>query len=590
MNKIYRILDLFCGAGGFSFGFEMNKHFKTLLAVDTDQDCLKTFTNNHANAQVISEDISSSLAKNKICSLAKKLKINMIIGGPPCQGFSMKGKKLGKKDKRNFLFLDFLDIVKQIEPEIFIIENVRNLLSCEKGYFLRKILNICQKAGYKMSFGQLNASNFGIPQNRQRAIIIGSKKAKIYLPSSLKNQTNVTIKEAISDLSFLKSGQNHKGGYPFAIKSDYQKMMRCGSKWLMNHFATKHLAISITKMQLIPKNGNKFDLPKKFRNNQKFKTTWSRLNWDKVSATIDTRFDTPSNGQNIHPVLNRAITPREAARIQSFPDKFVFFGNKSSICRQIGNAVPPLLAKTIADSIIEQKKIEFFLQKKRYCLFNVDSLKLNLNLLPKIDAIITDPPYKISKNNNLTTMSGKRSGVFFGKWDTDFDPVSWIKIFFDKLSDNGSIIIFCSYMQISYIANEILRLGGFVKDIIKWIKSNPMPRNTNSRYVQDTEFAVWAVKSKNWVFNKNGCHYKRAEVRTAVVSGKEKTIHPTQKSLKLIRQIIETHTNENDLVFDPFMGSGSFGVAALKMKRKFIGCEISKKYFNISKQRIRSGV
>lgn len=582
---MYKILDLFCGAGGFSFGFEMNDNFKTLLAVDIDQNSLATFKNNHKHAKTLLENISSSLAKDKIVDLTRKLKINMVIGGPPCQGFSMKGKKLGKKDQRNFLFLDFLEIIDKTRPEIFIIENVKNLLLCEKSFFLKQIIIKSEQMGYKVSFGHLNASDFGVPQNRQRAIIIASKKELFWLPFPIVKK-NINIRKAISDLCFLNSGEKHQGKYPLKIQSDYQKLMRNNSEELFNHESTQHLPISIEKMNLIPVNGNKFDLPLKFRNKQVFKTTWSRLNWDKISPTIDTRFDTPSNGQNIHPELNRAITPREAARIQSFPDNFIFFGNKSSVCRQIGNAVPPLLAKSIADSIIFQKKIQTSLHKKNYFITNFDSLKIDVNLFPEIDAIITDPPYKISKKNNLNTLSGKRSGVFFGDWDVDFNPVSWIKPYFKRLKKNGSLIIFCSYMHVSHIADEIVKLGGFIKDVIKWIKTNPMPRNVNSRYVQDTEFAIWAVKSKKWVFNKNGSKYKRAEIKTSLVSGKERTIHPNQKSLKLIKEIIDTHTNQNDLVLDPFMGSGTIGVAALQLQRKFIGFEISEEYFKIAQKRI----
>ncbi|WP_336609153.1 MULTISPECIES: DNA-methyltransferase [unclassified Campylobacter] len=203
------------------------------------------------------------------------------------------------------------------------------------------------------------------------------------------------------------------------------------------------------------------------------------------------------------------------------------------------------------------------------------------------DAIITDPPYNISKENNFSTMkSSKRQGVDFGEWDKNFDYLSWIRKYAPLVKKDGSIIIFCSYLHISFIIKELEENGFITKDILRWIKSNPMPRNINRRYVQDCELAIWAVrKDAKWTFNNNSKAYLRAEFNTSVVSGKEKTSHPTQKSLKLMEEIIKIHTNENDIVLDPFMGSGTTGIACKNLKRKFYGVEISKEYFEICKIR-----
>ena len=151
------------------------------------------------------------------------------------------------------------------------------------------------------------------------------------------------------------------------------------------------------------------------------------------------------------------------------------------------------------------------------------------------------------------------------------------------------MIIFCSYKYISEICNKIEKLGGVVKDIIVWQKLNPMPRNINRRYVQDMEFAIWAVKSKNskWIFNRNSSKsYERAFFQTSTLLGKERTEHPTQKPIKLMMDIIKIHTNESDLILDPFMGSGSTGVASLNLNRRFIGIEKESNYYNIAKKRI----
>ena len=350
----FRILDLFSGAGGFSKGFSMEEGFKSVLATDFNETALKTYKKNFPNTEIILGDITEKEVKKEIINKAKKKKVNMIIGGPPCQGFSNKGKKLGLKDSRNFLFLEYLNIVEKLQPQIFVIENVKAMLTAANGYFIDKIKTEINKLGYKMTYGVLTASDFGVPQKRQRAIIIACKNKKIFLPSE-KIQENVTVRDAISDLAYLNSGEGEFcQEYRNSPKSKYQKFMRKDSKKLYNHVATSHSEKTLLKLSLIPSEKGKEYLPKELRGNQKFKTTWGRLKWDAQSPTIDTRFDTPSNGTNTHPNLNRAITPREAARLQSFPDNFIFIGKKSYITKQIGNAVPPLMSFAIAKTIKEQ--------------------------------------------------------------------------------------------------------------------------------------------------------------------------------------------------------------------------------------------
>jgi DNA modification methylase len=221
-----------------------------------------------------------------------------------------------------------------------------------------------------------------------------------------------------------------------------------------------------------------------------------------------------------------------------------------------------------------------------------DSHAVLLELLDsgvKFDHIITDPPYNISKSNNFATMaSSKRHGVDFGEWDKEFDLVSWIELAAKLLNKGGSFIIFNSYRNFTPIIDALERAGLEVKDVLKWVKANPMPRNINRRYVQDTEFAIWAVSPKKpWVFNKpSDKKYLRAEFASSTVAGKERSSHPTQKSLKLMTEILEIHTNQGDSVLDPFMGSGTTGVAAKKLGRHFTGIELEKKYFSIAQERI----
>lgn len=357
--KEFRVLDLFCGAGGFSCGLDMVDGFSTQVALDFDANALNTFQKNFPNAYGVCGDICSEEVKKDILKECEKRKVNMVIGGPPCQGFSLKGKNLGIDDPRNFLFLEYVDIVKRLKPEIFIIENVKNMMMSTDGYFINQIRERFEGLGYTLNYGILNASNFGVPQTRERTIIIGTIDSKgITLPEAI-CEKKITVRDAISDLSYLESGQGEdESVYITEAQSDYQKMLRADSKVLFNHKATNHSQVALDKLKLIPPEGDKSSMPEELYGNQQFMTTWSRLIWDKPSPTIDTRFDTPSNGRNSHPYLNRSITPREAARIQSFPDSFKFYGKKTSVCKQIGNAVPPLLAKAIAEHIKESVESE----------------------------------------------------------------------------------------------------------------------------------------------------------------------------------------------------------------------------------------
>lgn len=351
VNK-FRILDLFCGAGGFSYGMHKNSHFETAVALDFNGYATETFKRNMSSTVVITGDIKEASVRENVLREAKGKNVNMIIGGPPCQGFSLKGKKLGLRDSRNFLFLEYLKFVEEIRPEVFVIENVKSLLTTARGWFKDEIIDYINRLGYIVDYGVMNAKNFGVPQTRERAIFICSKSRKIVLPEGSDNI--VTIRDAISDLAYLESAQGEfESDYINKPMSAYQILMRCHSDRLYNHVASNHSKVALEKLAMIPPEKGKEYLPEEFKGNQKFNTTWGRLVWDDISPTIDTRFDTPSNGTNSHPVLNRAITPREAARIQSFGDDFVFYGVRRAISTQIGNAVPPLMAEAIANQIWE---------------------------------------------------------------------------------------------------------------------------------------------------------------------------------------------------------------------------------------------
>lgn len=204
----------------------------------------------------------------------------------------------------------------------------------------------------------------------------------------------------------------------------------------------------------------------------------------------------------------------------------------------------------------------------------------------KVDCILTDPPYCISRKNNFKTMG--RAGIDFGKWDYNFNQTEWIKNCIPFLNDGGSIIIFNDWKNLSYIVEALEDNGCIVKDLLRWEKLNPMPRNVNSRYVIDFECAIWAVKGKKrWVFNKpENVSYIKAVFKSGVVPGGKKRLHPTQKHLNVIEGILSIHTNENDLIFDPFSGSGTTALACLNNSRKFIGSEIDERYFKNACKRL----
>lgn len=351
--KSFKILDLFAGAGGFSYGMEKNTHFQTVVAVDFNPNALTTFKYNMPGAHIINGDITDDKIKKRIIELSRELNVNMIIGGPPCQGFSLKGKKLGLNDPRNYLFNEYLNIVEALRPDVFTIENVKALLSTSAGWFKNQIIDKVCRLGYHVRYGILNAVEFGVPQSRERAIFLCCKEKTIELPHG--NGKIVTVRDAISDLAYLNSGEGaFEQEYITNPNSEYQIERRKNSTKLYNHKASDHSKVAIKKLAMIPPECGKEHLPQNMLGKQQFSGTWGRLKWDSVSPTIDTRFDASSNGTNNHPFLNRAITPREAARLQSFDDDFVFIGAKVQIRQQIGNAVPPLMAKAIADKIYEE--------------------------------------------------------------------------------------------------------------------------------------------------------------------------------------------------------------------------------------------
>jgi len=337
----YAVLDLFSGCGGLSLGF-LNSGFDVKYAIDHWEVALKTLKYNHPETEVIKADLFDSNPKD----LIQDENIDVIIGGPPCQGFSIAGKRI-VDDDRNKLYKQYLLFVKELKPKVFLMENVPNLTSMGKGVILDSILSDFRDEGYSLNWSILKASDYGVPQDRRRFFLIGFRNDQIFNFDDLDKykSTPITSLEAISDLP--EDDIDPEKGYPSGPQSEYQKLMRSNSNGINNHITTKHTDKTKMIINLVPDGGNYKDLPAEFKDTRKVNIAWTRLNSKKPSFTIDT-----GHRHHFHYKFNRVPTVREAARIQSFPDDFIFLGNKSDQETQVGNAVPPILAEVIAKEIL----------------------------------------------------------------------------------------------------------------------------------------------------------------------------------------------------------------------------------------------
>lgn len=337
------VIDLFCGCGGLSYGF-IEAGYDVILGIDHWKDAIVTFENTHKNAKGIVADLFNETPK-EISKKTKIKNVDVIIGGPPCQGFSIAGKRI-VDDERNQLYKSFVSFVKYHQPKVFLMENVPNIVSMGKGVVKDSIINDFEKLGYTVVYKVLLASDYGVPQNRKRAFFIGTKNNKEFIFPISTIKKHITSKEAISDLpkDTLEDGSQ----YPIKPQNEFQKMMRKNSKGVFNHQITIHNDKTIEIISMVPDGGNYKDLPEELHQTRKVNIAWTRLNSQKPSFTIDT-----GHNHHFHYEFDRVPTARESARLQSFPDDYIFKGGKTSQLKQIGNAVPPLLAKTIAEELIK---------------------------------------------------------------------------------------------------------------------------------------------------------------------------------------------------------------------------------------------
>jgi len=341
----WNVLDLFCGAGGLSFGFEQ-AGFNVLLGIDNDAMALKTFELNHNGAKSICGDITEINYKEHIAPLLGGKKIDVIIGGPPCQGFSLSGPR-NFNDPRNKLYLSYIRLVEEIQPKAFVIENVPGLVGLFNGEVKDHIIETFAGLGYTVKYQILCAADYGVPQSRKRVVFVGVKGDNNFEYPAVQTE-QVTCEMALSDLPALVDTLGEAiQEYATAPTNAYQELMRARSNKVQNHIAATHSEKVQHIISLVPDGGNYKSLPEEFRASRNFHVAWTRFNSKKPAPTIDT-----GHRHHFHYKYNRVPTVRECARLQSFPDDFVFLGNKTQQFRQVGNAVPPIMAQRIADQVL----------------------------------------------------------------------------------------------------------------------------------------------------------------------------------------------------------------------------------------------
>lgn len=370
-----RVVDLFCGTGAITYGLEAaSKDFVTIGGIDLDSAACKTASLNHGNAKFVCGSILDIGPDEFGAKIGATDEIDVIVGGPPCQGFSSlrPGRASRLEDPRNNLYEQFARYVEFYAPRVFMMENVVGMINQGGGALLIEILNRFRSLGYNVDWRILNAANYGVPQKRERFILIGCRSAKRiqfpvpthrfkgrvigtrikehYIQNELTGAPAITVDEAISDLPEIGSGQFAEK-YTDEPTTSYQRWARLRAKSdLSMHIAANHNKKMLDIIRVAGTSKNHLPGDKQLSG---FSSCYSRLSGDEPATTVTVKFTSPASSRCIHPWQDRAITPREAARLQGYDDSFIFAGTKSQIASQIGNAVPPLLGMALAPSILE---------------------------------------------------------------------------------------------------------------------------------------------------------------------------------------------------------------------------------------------
>jgi DNA (cytosine-5)-methyltransferase 1 len=356
------VIDLFCGAGGLSEGFRQ-AGYHVLAGNDFFEAAGETYAHTHREAKFLPGPIQNYGADDFLRAAGlRRGELDVLVGGPPCQGFSVYNHQRGLHDERSSLYREYLRVVEGLQPNWVVLENVTGMTSAGGGAAVQAIIHGLESLGYEVRAEILRAEEYGVPQERRRIVFIGNR---LGLPIVYPNPTHgfgahpfVTVMDAISDLPILKNGED--GGvqsYGSEARSAFQYKMRAGSNGVTNHSAANLSKINLERLRHIPQGGSWRDIPfdllpegmKRAKRSDHTKR-YGRLNWHGLASTILTKCD-PHWGAYFHPDQDRTLTVREAARLQSFPDWFEFKGSRTDQYVQVGNAVPPLLGRAIACTI-----------------------------------------------------------------------------------------------------------------------------------------------------------------------------------------------------------------------------------------------
>ena len=353
MSK-YKIVDLFAGVGGLSYGFLKLDEFEIIMANEIETDISKAYSLNHPYVNMINCDIND-LTEEVIRETIGDNIIDVVVGGPPCQSYSTLGKR--QMDDRANLFMQYKRVLSIIKPRAFVFENVAGILSMDKGKLFKNVQGEFEKLGYKLKYKILNAVDYGVPQQRERVILVGFLNDNRYEYPEPTHGDNlipyVTLKDAIGDLPVIGSGQTNNE-YASDVSNAFLEFVRKnGTTELTEHSAPKNGDHLIRIMQALKDGQSKDDLPEEIRPKSGYGNTYAKLWWEKPSTTITRNFACPSSSRCIHPRDSRAMSIREGARLQSFPDDYQFYGADGMKRLEIGNAVPPLLSMAIAKEMLK---------------------------------------------------------------------------------------------------------------------------------------------------------------------------------------------------------------------------------------------
>lgn len=363
------VIDLFCGAGGLSEGFRQ-AGFHVLAGQDYDDQAGATFATTHTEAKFVGGPIQNVTPQQLLKAAgAKRGEIDVIVGGPPCQGYSVYNHQRGVDDPRAGLFREYLRIVKGIMPRWLVMENVTGITSIADGKVVREIYDSMASLGYRVEMKVLKAEEYGVPQERRRVFFIATRTdAPILFPEPTHGPDLlpfVTVWDAISDLPKLENGdKDGSRSYAKRPQNSYQALLRGDCTTVQNHSASRLSRVNEERMRHIPPGGSWRDIPRDLlpagmlrAKRSDHTKRYGRPKKTDLACTILTKCDVHW-GAYIHPVQNRSFTVREAARLQSFPDFFAFHGSNTEQFVQVGNAVPPLLGKCVAESLLLANKME----------------------------------------------------------------------------------------------------------------------------------------------------------------------------------------------------------------------------------------